>query len=101
MIRVYSDQQQLGWPCYLALDSDGRVFVADYGQTSRVAAEQSPGTGTSPAGHGTTSVSEGAKATVLRRTNSSTHRHQRQQQNNTNLRVETGFTLINILLQTL
>jgi hypothetical protein len=30
VIRVYSDQQQLDWPFYLALDSDGRVFVADY-----------------------------------------------------------------------
>ena len=48
-------------------------------QTSRVAAEQSPGTGTSPAGHGKKPVSEKAKTTVLRPTNSSTHRHQQQQ----------------------
>ena len=29
VIRVYCGQQRLGDPCYLALDSDGRVFVVD------------------------------------------------------------------------
>ena len=31
VIRVYCDQQQLVYPIYLSLDSEGRVFVADYG----------------------------------------------------------------------
>lgn len=32
VIRVYSGRRQLGSPYYLALDSDGRVLVADYGR---------------------------------------------------------------------
>ena len=101
VIRVYSDQQQLGRPCYLALDSDGRVFVADWNKhrvlllNSRLELERV--------------LLDTEQHQLVKqpwrlcydRTNSSTHRHQRQQQNNTNLRVETGFTLINILLQTL
>ena len=73
VIRVYCDQQ-LGRPRYLALDSDGRVLVADNKKTSRVAVEQSSGTGPSSARHRTSSADSDAMATVLRRTNSSTDR---------------------------
>ena len=72
VIRVYCDQQQLGSPEYLALDSDGRVLVAD--MNKHVAVEQSPGTGASSARHRTSSTCSASMATVLRRTNSSTDR---------------------------